>query len=193
VTIPSRWKDNAGFQRTVASDLNPLLQGYLWPRWDDAPSPDPNEAYSYYDLTKHTPGWFNGTAFQYFVGADSSGNVTLSGDLKTTGMIGYRTGAGGTVTQGTSRTTGVTIDKACGRITLFSAAGSTSWQTFTVTCSKIDAVDTVILNQKSGADKYMLHVSAVAAGSFDITFATTGGTTTEQPVFNFAIIKAVVA
>jgi hypothetical protein len=39
----------------------------------------------------------------------------------------------------------------------------------------------------------MLSVTAVAAGSFRISFATTGGTTTEQPVFNFAIIKAVAA
>lgn len=34
---------------------------------------------------------------------------------------------------------------------------------------------------------------AVGAGSFRITFWTTGGTTTEQPVFNFAVIKAVAA
>jgi hypothetical protein len=34
---------------------------------------------------------------------------------------------------------------------------------------------------------------AVAAGSFNITFRTTGGTTTETPVFNFAVIKAVAA
>jgi len=34
-------------------------------------------------------------------------------------------------------------------------------------------------------------VTAVGAGSFRITYATTGGTTTEQPVFTFAVIKAV--
>jgi hypothetical protein len=39
----------------------------------------------------------------------------------------------------------------------------------------------------------MLEVTAVASGSFRISFATTGGTTTEQPVFNFAVIKAVAA
>jgi hypothetical protein len=51
--------------------------------------------------------------------------------------------------------------------------------------------DTVIVNQKSGTDLYMIHVTNVSGGSFKITFATTGGTTTEQPIFNFAIIKAV--
>lgn len=105
--------------------------------------------------------------------------------------IGYATGAGDSVTQGTNRTTGVTINASCGSITLVSAAGSTSWQSFTVTNNKVSATDTVIVNQKSGTDLYLIHVTAVANGSFRITYATTAGTTTEQPVFNFAVIKAV--
>ncbi len=119
----------------------------------------------------------------------SSGNVTITG----AGGLGYATGSGGTVTQLTSRTTGVTLDKTNGAITLVSAAGTTSWQTFTVTNSTVAATDTVIVSQKSGTDLNMIHVTAVAAGSFNISFATTGGTTTEQPVFNFAVIKAVTA
>ena len=103
--------------------------------------------------------------------------------------LGYGTGAGGTVTQATSRTTGVTLNKPTGAITLVSAAGSTSWQSFTVTNSLVAATDLVKVSQKSGTDKYMTHVTNVAAGSFQITFATTGGTTTEQPVFSFALIK----
>lgn len=105
--------------------------------------------------------------------------------------FGYGTGSGGTVTQATSRTTGVTLNKTNGAITLVSAAGSASWQSFTLTNSTIAATDVVIVNQKSGTDKYIIHVTAVAAGSCQITFATTGGTTTEQPVFNFAVIKGV--
>jgi hypothetical protein len=107
--------------------------------------------------------------------------------------VGYTTGAGGTVTQATSRTTGVTLNKACGNITLVSAAGSSSWQSFTVTNSAVAANDTIRVVQKSGTDKYMIHITAVGAGSFEITFATTGGTTTEQPVFNFAVTKGVAA
>jgi len=107
--------------------------------------------------------------------------------------IGYSTGAGSTVTQATSRTTGVTINAYSGAITLVSAAGSTSWQSFTVTNSLVAATDTVIVNQKSGTDLYQIHVTAVAAGSFRVTFATTAGTTTEQPVLNFAVVKAVAA
>lgn len=110
-----------------------------------------------------------------------------------TGGLGYGTGSGGAVTQITSRTTGVTLNKTNGAITLVSAAGSATWQSFTVTNSTVAATDTIIANQKSGTDLYMISVTAVAAGSFRISFATTGGTTTEQPVFNFAVIKAVTA
>jgi len=120
----------------------------------------------------------------------NTGRIASSG---TTHGIGYSTGAGGAVTQVTSRTTGVTIDRASGAITLFSAAGSTSWQSFTVTNAALAATDTVIVSQKSGTDLYEIHVTAVAAGSFRISYRTTGGTTTEQPVFNFAVIKAVAA
>lgn len=120
----------------------------------------------------------------------ANGAAAFTGAVTTTGSgLGYATGAGGAVTQATSRTTGVTLNKATGAITLVSAAGSTSWQSFTVTNSTVAATDTVRICQKSGTDLYMIHVTAVAAGSFRVTFATTGGTTTEQPVFNFTVIK----
>ncbi len=118
---------------------------------------------------------------------DDSGNVLVKG----VGCLGYGTGAGGTVTQATSRTTGVTLSKACGAITLVSAAGSTSWQSFTVTNTLVAATDVVHVCQKSGTDLYEIHVTNVAAGSFKISFKTTSGTTTEQPVFNFTVLKAV--
>lgn len=110
-----------------------------------------------------------------------------------TGGVGYTTGAGGTVTQATSRTTGVTINKVCGAITLVSAAGSTTIQAFTVTNSTVAATDTINVVQKSGTDKYRIYVTAVGAGSFEISYATLSGTTVEQPVFNFSVIKAVTA
>lgn len=131
-----------------------------------------------------------------------SGGVGMAGALyggnkissvHATAGVGYSTGAGGAVTQGTSRTTGVTLNKVCGQITLVSAAGSATPASFTVTNSAVAATDTIILNQVSGTDDYILLVTAVGAGSFEITFYTTGGTTTEQPVINFSIIKAVAA
>jgi hypothetical protein len=123
-----------------------------------------------------------------------AGATTFSGSARSTsatGGIGYATGAGGAVTQGTSRTTGVTLNNVAGAITLFTAAGSATWQSFTVTNSTVAATDTIIVNQRSGTDLYMISVTAVGAGSFRISFATTGGTTSEAPVFNFSVIKAV--
>ena len=129
------------------------------------------------------------------LGNATATSLTATGAIVSTGTagIGYATGAGGAVTQGTSRTTGVTLDKTTGAITLFSAAGTTVATSFTVTNSTVAATDVIILNQKSGTDLYDLMVTAVAAGSFRITFRTTGGSTTEQPVFNFAVIKGVAA
>lgn len=131
-----------------------------------------------------------GAAYSYLtsMNLDASGNLTVN-----MGTLGYGTGAGGTVTQATSRTTGVTINKPCGAITLVSAAGSASWQSFTVTNSTVAATDTIMVCQKSGTDLYQIDVTAVAAGSFRISFATTGGTTTEQPIFNFSVLKGVTA
>lgn len=124
----------------------------------------------FYDTTLGKPIWSNGSTW-------------------TGGGAGYIVGQGDAVTQGTSRTTGVTLNAPTGEITLVSAAGSATAASFTVTNSEVDATDTVIVSQKSGADKYQVLVTAVAAGSFEITFFTTGGTTTEQPVFNFTVVK----
>lgn len=101
----------------------------------------------------------------------------------------FLTGQRADATQQTSRTNGVTINARNGAITLFSAAGSATAQSFTVTNSEVAANDVIVVNQRSGTDLYDIKVTNVAAGSFRITFATTGGTTTEQPVFNFAVIK----
>jgi len=118
----------------------------------------------------------------------AANGLTVTADAA---ALGYGAGSGGAVTQTGSRTTGVTLDKANGAITLVSAAGTTTIQSFTVTNSTVAATDTIIVNQKSGTDLYRIYVTAVAAGSFRISFATLSGTTTEQPVFNFAVIKAV--
>ena len=119
----------------------------------------------------------------------ATGAITSTG----TGGVGYATGAGGAVTQGTSRTTGVTLNKRCGAITMFTAAGSTTAASFTVTNSTVGANDVIIVNQTSGTNLYELFVTAVAAGSFTVTFFTTGGTASDGPVINFAVIDGVAA
>jgi hypothetical protein len=128
------------------------------------------------------------------VGVTSTGAITSTAQITSSSPtlgVGYSTGAGGTVIQGTSRTTPVTIDKICGSITMFSAAGSTTAATFTVNNSTVTIDDTIIVNQRSGTNLYDLLVTAVANSSFNITFRTTGGTAPDAPVINFSILKSV--
>jgi len=133
---------------------------------------------------KFATGGFNSTS-NFRLQIDANGAKVLSGGL------GYATGTGGAVSQLTSRTTTVVLSKLNGAITMFSAAGSATAATFTVTNTLVEATDTIILNQKSGTNLYILAVTAVAAGSFNITFFTTGGTSVDAPVINFSVIKAV--
>ena len=121
--------------------------------------------------------------------------LTIGGDflLTSSGGLGYGTGSGGAVTQLTSRTTGVTLNKTNGAITMFSAAGSAVAATFTVTNSTVAATDTIVLSVKSSTNVYLMFVTAVAAGSFNVTFQTTGGVSTDAPVINYSVIKAVTA
>lgn len=97
------------------------------------------------------------------------------------------------VTQLTSRTTAVTNNTVRGQITLFSAAGSTSPTSFTLNNSFIAVTDSIVINQRAGTDEYVILITNIAAGSCEITFYTTGGTTTEQPIFQFSLVKNAVA
>jgi hypothetical protein len=125
-----------------------------------------------------------------------SGNLTASGNLRTSGgVLGYATGTGGTVTQGTNRSTGVTISKATGSITLFSTT-TTAGQTtsFTVTNNTVVATDTVVVSQQSGVGIYFVGVTNVTTNSFQISVFTPASVgSAEAPVLNFAVIKAVAA
>lgn len=130
-----------------------------------------------------------------------TGAATAVSSVKSTSAtagVGYGTGAGGTVTQATSKSTGVTLDKICGEIVMDSA--SLSHQTpvaFTLTNSAIAATDVVAVSVKSGgtAGAYLVSAGAVAAGSCSITLfnCQTSGSLSEAVVLSFAVIKAVAA
>lgn len=130
-------------------------------------------------------------------GATGTGG-TFTGAVKSSsvsGGIGYATGAGGSITQQTSKSTAVSIDKISGEIVMNAAAlnAGVSVQ-FTVNNTSIAAGDVVILNIASGASasSYQATIDAVAANSFKINLRNfTGGNLSEAVVLNFAIIKAV--
>lgn len=130
-----------------------------------------------------------------------STRLKITGDVwSTTGLLTSSTAGnfgyipsltvGGTVTQTSSRTNGVTLNKSCGQISLFPAVGTTSWQAFTVTNSAVTTAKAPYVWQKSGADAYEIHVTNVVSGSFQISYRTTGGTTSEAPVFGFILFSA---
>lgn len=129
------------------------------------------------------------------------GAATAAGFIKSTsasGGVGYATGAGGTVTQATNKSTGVTLDKICGEIVMNNA--TLAHQTpvaFTLTNSAIAATDVVAVSVKSGgtAGAYLVSAGAVAAGSCSITLfnCQTSGNLSEAVVLSFAVIKAVAA
>ena len=128
------------------------------------------------------------------IGAATGTSLAATGALTSSGTagVGYATGSGGAVTQITSRTTGVTLNKTSGAITLFTAVGSATATTFVVTNSTVAVTDTVVVSVRSGPNVYLAYVSTVTAGTFNITF-TAGGVASDAPVFNFAVIKAVQA
>ena len=110
--------------------------------------------------------------------------------------IGYATGAGGTVTQATNKTTAVTINKICGIITMNNAAlagGSTAL--FFLNNSLLDADDIFNIQVSSGvvsSNTYQVWVGSTTAGTVGINVKNvSGGSLSEAIVLSFAITKVV--
>ena len=110
--------------------------------------------------------------------------------------IGYATAAQGAVTQATSKSTGVTLNKSMGRITMNAASlGAGASVTFTLTNNLISVNDVVIVTVSGGgtAGAYWPYVSSLAAGSVVIgLWNSTGGALAEAVVINFAVIHGAV-
>jgi hypothetical protein len=106
--------------------------------------------------------------------------------------LGYNASAQGTVTQATSKATGVTLNKSSGQITMNAAsldAGTTVL--FTLTNSILTAKDVLIVNVGSGGTSgaYWPYVANVAAGTAVIgVYNNTVGALAEAIVINYAVI-----
>lgn len=136
----------------------------------------------------------------YLVAADIAGKANIAapaftGAVTTTGSIGYASGAGGTVTQATNKSTGVTLNKTAGQITMNGAALAAGAEVaFTLTNNTITATDVVIVNVQSvgTAGSYLVSVGAVSNGSCSITVSNAStGSLSQAIVLNFAVIKSV--
>ena len=122
----------------------------------------------------------------------SAGNLVSTGTITTTGNgVGYSTGSGGTITQATSRTTGVTLNKPSGQITLFSQAlASGAANTFIFTNSTISANDFLLINHFSGGTlgNYTF-ASNTSTGQANVTVRSISTVSAEAPVLQYVLIK----
>jgi hypothetical protein len=128
--------------------------------------------------------------------AAGNGNLLATGSLlsKGTAGIGYATGAGGAVTQATSKSTGVTLNKITGQITMNNAAlAAGTIVSFVLTNSTIAATDLVLIEHISGGTVGGYTVTAgAAAGSATLSVRNnTGSSLSEALVLQFVVIKAV--
>ena len=105
--------------------------------------------------------------------------------------IGYGPGAGGTVTQATSKTTPVTLNKPCGRITTHNASvASDAAVFFTVNNSLVTEADTVIVTGGAGVGNYEIGAKTGNNGNFVIVIRNISGAAQAEAIpINFAIIK----
>lgn len=140
---------------------------------------------------------FRVTSGELFSDYNISGSVT-SNLLARSGStaLGYSgTGTGSTVTQLTSKSTAVTLDKLCGQITMHNESLSHSTTvSFLLNNTFIQSTDVVIVNIQSGAttNAYSTDVGSVNTGSCRIQLRNiqSSGSLSEAVVINFAVIKA---
>jgi len=109
--------------------------------------------------------------------------------------IGYAAVAQGAVTQATSKSTGVTLNRSAGRITMHDAAlAGGAVASFVLTNSSISANDTLIVCVSSNttgstAGAYTTYVSYLSAGTALISLRNLSATSySEAVIINFSII-----
>ena len=131
------------------------------------------------------------------LGAATGTSLAVTGLLKSSGTagVGYATGAGGTVTQATSKTTAVTINKLCGRITMSGNNMTANEEVqFLVNNTTSADGDTVIINYYGGGTygAYFIQAGQVTTNAFTISVRNvSAGTLGEAISMGFSIIKAV--
>ena len=132
------------------------------------------------------------------LGIATATKITSTGDvlISAAGKLGYTTGSAGAVTQATSKSTGVTLDKTNGQITLNNAAlAANTTVSFTLSSIYIGANDVLILNHINAgtAGSYLLNAQASPGSAVINVHNITAGSLSEAIVIAFAVIKAAVA
>jgi len=125
---------------------------------------------------------------------DTSGNVLVTG----AGGLGYGTGSGGTVTQLTSKSTAVTLNKPSGQIIMNNASlAANTPVAFNLTNSLISINDIVALNVETvgGVTRDVYNVWACPyIGGTEVHIRNISGTArSEAVVINYSVIKGATA
>jgi len=110
-------------------------------------------------------------------------------------VIGFSDGVGGSVTQTTSVTTAVTLNKITGKITMFAHDYSNNdIQSFQFNNSFIEEDDIIAVSIRSGSNKLNAQVDEVNNGSCNISVGDIHNQSTGSisVVLNFAVIKGTV-
>jgi hypothetical protein len=174
-----------------------------------------SNAYSYTGImsagTNRRNLYMSGTALNYLNGAlmigsntdDGSNKLQVTGAIKATsnilggsggGVVGYAVGAGGDVTQATSKSTNVTLNKACGTITMNGAAlGAGTIVSFVLNSSALMAESMVVCNHEltGTLGAYTITTGVVSAGTCTIYVRNnTAGSLSEAIKLRFAAYYA---
>lgn len=141
--------------------------------------------------------WTNGTTGDTEMqrSAPNTLQLTNTGLLSTSPSVGlgYGTGAGGTVSQATSRSTAVTLNTICGSINTAAVALANGASTsFTVNNTSVTGSDMVIVMGNGGTFTDLCRVYNVSGGTFGITYTNnSGGSDSTSHSISFMIIKGV--
>lgn len=127
-------------------------------------------------------------------GGGISGSVTVSGNLLATGgALGYGVGAGGTVTQTTSKSTAVALNKICGQITMHNAAlAANDAVRFIVSNNLVGPADEVSVWLVNPVNPFVYDVAVDGIGSAVIVIRLRNNTATsysDSVVIGFAVRK----
>lgn len=111
--------------------------------------------------------------------------------------LGYGTGSGGTVTQATSKSTAVTLNKPTGQITMNAAAlAATTTVTFTLNNSLLTTSDNIVFNLVSGTgtpSSYQVWAQMSAGAAFVNVRNISAGSLSEGIIIQYSIIKGATA
>lgn len=124
--------------------------------------------------------------------------VTINNTLQSTGFItngfGYAVGMGGAVTQITSKTTAVTLNKLTGTVQTFNGALTAGQQVlFNINNSTVALTDLILVMQINSAlgAQCVYQAAPISAGVIQFIYRTTVAVgATDNTIFKFIVVKA---